>query len=163
MNDKHYIRRCIEAAEASAAGGGYPFAALITHPGLMAPDVIEGNNTAPKCPHGHAELRAIESAIAFFGKDLRACTLFSNFEPCAMCAMLARDFAVGRIVFSVRSPHYGGYSRWPILIESIPAETTQAGVAQIPEICPDVLAEEGRQIFDRLGWSIHLPVIRQDR
>jgi tRNA(adenine34) deaminase len=160
MNDTHYIRHCIEAAEASVANGGYPFSALITHPILMAPTVIHGENAAPKCPHGHAELRAIESAVSLFGKDLRACTLFSNFEPCAMCSMLARDFAVGRIVFSVRSPHYGGCSRWPILTESIPAEMTQAGVAQIPEICPDILAEEGRKIFDRLGWRLHLPVTR---
>lgn len=158
MTDKHYIRRCIAAAEASAAKGGYPFSAIITHPAVMAPAVIEGHNSAPQCPHGHAELGAIESAVSLFGKDLRACTLFSNFEPCAMCAFLARDFAVGRIVFSVRSPHYGGYSRWPILTSTIPAEVTQAaGTHQPPEVVPDILAEEGRRIFDSLGWRIHLP------
>lgn len=152
--DNHYIKRCIEIAEESHKKGDYPFGSVIVRD---SDTVIESENTAVQDVTGHAEINAIKKALDVISDgDLSGCTLYSNFEPCAMCSFVIRDVGIKRVVYSVRSPHLGGHSKWNILTDStMPSHFFSANRPEPPEVVGGVLEEEAQKIFDTLRWSIH--------
>jgi tRNA(adenine34) deaminase len=90
-----------------------------------------------------------------FGRNLEATTLYTNFEPCPMCSFLVRDFNVGRVVYCLPSPHWGGGDRWPILYSIIDERYNAAGEATVPDVYGGCLINEGEAFFDRIGWTMH--------
>jgi len=111
--DKKFIQHCIELSKESLAQGNKPFGALVTqHDTIIAQ---AGNDNKTKIYH-HAELMALEKAVEKLKtRDLSSCTLYSNVEPCPMCAFMIREYKIKRVVFSLISPFMGGYTKWPIL------------------------------------------------
>jgi tRNA(adenine34) deaminase len=135
-----------------------PFVAFV-----VCGDKIVGNGDCGKMisPGGHPEIIAIKEAVDTLGRlDLSDCTLYTNFEPCAACAGVIRDFNIGRVVWSVSSPHIGGESRFGILSADIETVFTavycvDGAVAKPPVLVRELLQEEGCKVFDRLGWRMH--------
>lgn len=153
--EKFFINRCIELAEKSLKEGDLPFGAVIVKDSRI---VAEGKNTGLKDITGHAEINAIKKALRINPTiDLSKCTLYSNFEPCAMCSFVIRDVGVGRVVFSVESPHLGGYSKWKILLDkTISPLFLSSGKHKPPAILKGILKEKAKEIFDNLKWKMHL-------
>lgn len=151
-----FIKRCIELADESSSAGDLPFGSLVACGSKI---IAESINTAiaENDITGHAEINAIKKALALNPDiDFSKCSLYSNFEPCAMCAFIARDVGIGEVVFAVPSPHIGGYSRWDILNnKNLLPSFTARNYSVPPKIASGVLENSARQIFDRLGFKIH--------
>jgi tRNA(adenine34) deaminase len=64
----------------------------------------------------HAEMVVMSEAQRKLGRlRLRGCTLYTNVKPCAMCSWMAREYGIGRVVYSIKSPAMGGYSAFNVL------------------------------------------------
>jgi tRNA(Arg) A34 adenosine deaminase TadA len=81
-----FMRRAIALAiENVRAGGGGPFAALVSKNDRI---IAEGTNrvTASNDPTAHAEIVAIRGACAALNSfQLTGCDLYTTCEPCPMC------------------------------------------------------------------------------
>lgn len=110
MDDRKYMLRCIELAEASVLSGEFPFGSLIVNDeGIVSES---GNSIAiSNDVTQHAEINALRMAQKKLGNDLTGCTLYSNCEPCAMCSFMICELKVSRVVFAVKSPDMGGFTR----------------------------------------------------
>ena len=151
--DAYFMRRCFELVEASLRAGDNPFGALLVKDGEI---IAEGENTVRNDIAGHAEINAMREAVRKLKTaNLSDCTLYTNCEPCAMCAVLIRDLGVARVVFGCASPKWGGYSRWNVLEAPMVAEHTSVGYAIPPIIVGGVLAAEATKLFDDLDWKMH--------
>jgi tRNA(adenine34) deaminase len=153
--DEQHIRRCIDIANECYDQGELPFGCVITYEGRV---VSEGYNTGLSDLTGHAEVNAMKT-LRQKSPDIpfKECTLYSNFEPCAMCSYLIRDFGIGRVVFSFSSPHVGGFTKWDILSSKIEVPFTSNGLEVPPEVVGGILEAEGRELFDKLEWKMHDP------
>jgi hypothetical protein len=61
----------------------------------------------------HAELLAISKAQQMLGcNDPSGGAIYSNVEPCVMCAFPMRETRIARVVFAIASPMMGGHSKW---------------------------------------------------
>ncbi len=146
------MQRCLELVQQSLDAGDHPFGAVVVQDGVV---IAEGTNTILDHIAGHAEINAMQAAVKKIGSpDLSACTLYSNCEPCAMCAVLIRDLGVKRVVFGCTSPRWGGLSRWNILEADISSQNTSAQYPNPPEIIAGVIEEETKKVFDDLGWTM---------
>ena len=156
--DEKYISRCIQLGLQSLESGDLPFGALITCDGEV---IAESCNTGKKDITGHAEINVMRKVIEGMPDiNIAECTLYTNFEPCAMCSFMIRDYGIKRVVFSVFSPYLGGHSKWNILHEPIRPEFTSNGSDRVPEVRGGVLEKECSEIFDGLNWKMHLSVKR---
>jgi tRNA(adenine34) deaminase len=153
--DEQCISRCIKIADQCFARGELPFGCIITYQGKV---VAEGFNTGLSDLTGHAEVNAMRQLrMELPDVPFKDCTLYSNFEPCAMCSYLIRDFGIGRVVFSFASPHVGGFSKWNILSADISVPFTSKGLSTPPEVIGGILESQGRALFDKLNWKMHDP------
>lgn len=152
--DDSYMNRCILLAKKSMADGDLPFGALIVQNGAI---IAEAQNTGLTDVTGHAEINAVKMAFnASPDIDFSTCTLYTNFEPCAMCSFIIRDFGIGRVVFAAESPHLGGRSRWDILTnDQLSPKFTSRDSARPPQITSGVLRETVATMFDELAWKMH--------
>jgi tRNA(Arg) A34 adenosine deaminase TadA len=102
-DDLKHLRRAIDLAARSRAGGNHPFGALVVGTGgeVLAEAVnraVPGKGDAT----GHAELEAVRAASAAHPPEaLRAATLYSSAEPCAMCAGAIYWAGIGRLVYGL--------------------------------------------------------------
>ncbi len=148
-----FMRVCGDLARESSNSGDLPFGSVIVRSGEI---VAKGHNTGLTNVTGHAEINAINDFLLRHSRqELRDCSLYTNLEPCAMCAFLIRDCGIKRVIFSVASPHAGGYTRWNILSSEIPEPFTSYGIRAGPEVIGGVLAEENFRLFDSLNWKMH--------
>jgi len=81
---------------------------IITREGALIAEA--GESVHRLCdPTAHAELLAIRAACAALGTlDLHGCVLYSNVEPCHMCAYALREARIDRVVFQRRVGPIGG-------------------------------------------------------
>jgi len=99
MEERDFMRRALDLAEASVAAGGGPFGAVVALRGAV---VGEGNNRVvpDRDPTMHAEVAAIRAACARLSThDLSGATLYTSCEPCPMCLGAAWWARVREIVF----------------------------------------------------------------
>jgi tRNA(Arg) A34 adenosine deaminase TadA len=86
--DERHLRQAIELAARARANGNHPFGSLLTD--AIGDVVLEAENTVltgRDCT-GHAELNLVRAASQKYDPAafLRACTLYTSTEPCAMCS-----------------------------------------------------------------------------
>jgi len=158
-----FIKRSFELAEQSVDSGDHPFGALIVDENNQI--VSKGLNTGKKDIVGHAEINAIRKMISLNPekKDYSKYTLYTDFEPCAMCSFIIRDVGIGRVVYSGKSPFWGGVSRWNILTDTnIRPEFTTFGNSTKPEIVAGVLSDVTNKKFSDLGWKMHIDKNERD-
>ena len=96
--DLAWMRRALDEAQAAAEAHEVPVGAVIVRDGVVVAAARNGMKVLGAT--AHAELRAIESAIAATGAGrLDGWTLYATLEPCTICAgaiVLAR---LDRVVF----------------------------------------------------------------
>lgn len=101
------MRAALRLAERAASRGEVPVGAVIMRDGQV---VAEAHNetVARNDPTAHAELQAVQQALATLGTDrLTDCTLYVTLEPCAQCAGAIVLAKVGRLVFGAYDPKAG--------------------------------------------------------
>jgi tRNA(adenine34) deaminase len=155
-SDMIMMRRCVTLAQSAGQSGEYPFAAVIARRGKF---VCESLNMVKveRDVTRHAEMVAISLAQ----KELRStslhdCTLYSTIEPCAMCSYAIRESRIGRVVFSLRSPVMGGYSRWNILTDGGLFSILPEVFAQSPDVRSGCFHHEVQKAFRKrnpLAWE----------
>jgi tRNA(adenine34) deaminase len=142
--DEQFIIRCIELAEANLDKGELPFGSVIAHGEQV---VAEGAS----CVRGaaditaHAEITAMRAAQRKLHTTANFLdfTIYSNFEPCAMCSFAIRELKFGRVVFALSSPAMGGYTKWQILQDG----DLSAHFGAPPEVITGILADRARRSF----------------
>ncbi len=130
------MRRCLELGRVALANGDAPVGSLI----VQNDKVICGSNEAvkrKKDPTAHSEIEVIRAACEKSETlDLSDCVLYTNVEPCWMCAYAIRQTQIKRVVFGSRNEKVGGFSsEFKILLDDnlkLP----------LPEIDAEVLREE---------------------
>lgn len=154
--DKAMMARCIELSRIAVSKGEYPFGTVIALDGQI---VAEGINSCIRDGDvtRHAEIIALSHAQKTGGRErLRRYTLYSNIEPCAMCAYCIREAWVGRVVYAIGSPIMGGLSKWNILRDEGISDLPQIFGA-VPEVVSGVLLQEAQQAWrdwNPLAWQM---------
>lgn len=155
--DTEMMARCIELSRTAARQGELPFACIICRDGEIVAEVTNRVSRDHDVTR-HAELLAISKAQQAIGrKRLTGCTLYSNVEPCVMCSLPVRESGVSRVVFSIKSPLMGGFSRWNVL-DDARISTVMAGYFRKPPIVvPGLLMHEAEAVWrdwNPLIWSV---------
>ena len=89
--DLEMMTRCIEISQKGVAAGELPFAAIVCKDGKI---IAESSNRVVQDGDvsRHAEILALSLAQQIVGsKRLRGHTLYTNVEPCPMCAFAIRE------------------------------------------------------------------------
>jgi len=149
--DRAMMERCVELSRIAVGKGEYPFATVIARDGLI---VAESVNTTVRDADvtRHAETIALSQAQKTIGREqLRRCTLYSNIEPCAMCAYCIREAWIGRVVYALSSPVMGGHSKWDILRDADLSGRLPGVFGAVPEVISGVLVREVQQAWR--DWS----------
>ena len=149
--DEQMMRRCLALAAQSSKEREYPFGAVVARKGDIVAEAT--NRVARDCDvTRHAEIAAITEAQRLRGNtDLSDCTLYSNVEPCALCSYAIREARLGRVVFALRSPVMGGFSRWSILNDRGLSATMPQVFDPPPEVVAGVLAEEADSVLRQVA------------
>jgi tRNA(adenine34) deaminase len=149
--DNAMMARCIELSRIAAGKGEYPFATVIALDGEI---VAEGINCTVRDADvtRHAEIIALSQAQKAVGRDrLRRSSLYSNVEPCAMCAYCIREAWIGRVVYALGSPVMGGHSKWNILRDPALSERVPEIYGAVPEVVSGTLLDDAQRVWRE--WS----------
>jgi len=155
--DAAMMERCIRLSEEAVRQGEYPFAAIICRDGEV---LIEATNRVRRDQDvsRHAEIVALSEAQKLLGSsNFDGCTLYSNVEPCPMCAFMVRETRIRRVVFSLKSPIMGGYSRWDILSDRGLSSRMPELFGTCPEVTAGVLAQDAARVWRRwnlIAWNV---------
>ena len=157
LTDKSMMDRCIRLSGEAVRQGEFPFAAII----CRGDDVlVEATNRVrqDKDVSRHAEMVALSEAQKLLGSsNLNDCTLYSNVEPCPMCAFMIRETRIKRVVFSLKSPFMGGLSRWDILSDKTLSSRMPEMFASPPEVIGGLLPNDAARVWRRwnpIGWCV---------
>jgi tRNA(Arg) A34 adenosine deaminase TadA len=101
-HDAHFLRRSFEVARLALSHGNHPFGAiLVDAQGKVLMEVENGYMPAHDGT-AHAErLLATWACTTLDPATLRAATLYSSAEPCAMCAGAIYWAGIGRVVYGL--------------------------------------------------------------
>ena len=100
--DEHFLRRSFDVARRSLTHGNHPFAAILVDQNRNV--LIETENGYMPNHDGtaHAErLLATQACTTLSPNVLKAATLYSSAEPCAMCAGAIYWAGIGRLVYGL--------------------------------------------------------------
>ena len=155
--DTQMLTRCIELSRQATRDGENPFACIICDG-----DRIVAESTTRATGDGditrHAELLAISEAQRTLGTtSLAQCTIYSNVEPCVMCAFCIRETNIRRVVYSIASPVLGGVSKWNILGDDDISDALPEIFQPPPEIVVGLLEAEAEQVWREwhpFDWAI---------
>lgn len=155
--DQIYIQRCVELAAEGTKNGDFPFGALIV---LDNKVISEHHNESfyKKEVYRHAELLVLAEAQKKLSKEeLSRCTIYTSVEPCAMCSFAIQELNIQRVVFGLRSPIMGGYSKWQILQDDQVNIAFPNSFGRKPEITADVYKDgviDGWKKWNRDKWEV---------
>jgi len=102
--DLALLRRAIALAGAARARGDRPFAAIIADPdGAVLAEGMSTQGAGGGGTLAHSEMNACGAVIAAGvpRARLRAATIYSSGEPCAMCAAAIFYTGLGRVVYGL--------------------------------------------------------------
>jgi len=106
--DRRWMDVALEEAALAAEADEVPIGAVVVLQGRLVARAHNLTRTR-KDPTAHAELLAIsEAARAIGAMRLPGAVVYSTLEPCCMCAGGLVHARVGRIVYAVRDPKFGG-------------------------------------------------------
>jgi len=142
MNDEHYMRQCIEQAQAASVRGEVPVGALVVDPNTDKVIARTGNAPIGICdPTAHAEILALRDAAYKTGNyRLSGLTLYVTLEPCTMCAGAISNARITRLVYGASDPKGGAVQNGVRFFE-------QTSCHSKPEVKGGVLADECGQIL----------------
>lgn len=156
--DERFIREAFALAGAARSQRNHPFAALLVrHDQVVARfphhklDVYDPIKHAKSNPTAHPELNLIrEFCKSENVSDLIGYTLYTNVEPCPMCAGAIYYASISRLVFSIDRPTFyrlRNEFRKPTVRSYQSCEAIIRDGTNCCEIVGGVLAEEGVKIF----------------
>ena len=155
--DLKMMERCIELSGVAAKLGEMPFAAVICKNGAI---IAEATNRVARDADltRHAELLAVSAAQKALGcNSLEDCTIYSNVEPCAMCSFPIRESRIKKVVFAIRSPLMGGFSKFKVLRDSEMSRVMPEFFGDVPEVSGGMLVDEAEAVwrsFRPLVWAV---------
>ena len=154
--DRRMMGRCIELSRIGAAAGERPFGSVVAR----GAEILGESTNRTECEGDvsrHAEIVAIAQAHKAAGAKLADCTLYSNVEPCPMCAFCIREAGIGRVVYALGSPVMGGHSRWNVLRDDALSDGIPFVFGAVPEVVSGVLAQEAGEAWrewNPLAWHV---------
>jgi len=155
--DNVMMARCIELSRIAVSEGEYPFGTVIAVDGQIVAEAINRTIRDGDISR-HAEVIALsEAQKAISWKHLRHCTLYTNIEPCAMCAYCIREAGVGRVAYALGSPVMGGLSKWNILRDDGISSRIPQIFGAVPEVVSGILVHEAQQAWqdwNPLAWRM---------
>src|SRR5882724_6635569 len=149
--DLQMMRRCIELSAAAVQQRELPFACVICRGGEIVTETInrvvrDGDVTQ------HAGILAISEAQRILGRsDLSDCTVYSNVEPCPMCAFPIRETRIGRVVYAISSPMMGGLSKWNVLGDNEISNVMPQVFGGVPQISAGLMYRDAAAVWR--GWN----------
>jgi tRNA(adenine34) deaminase len=153
--DRRMMARCIELSRAGVAAGERPFGSVVARGAEILGESANCTEREGDVSR-HAEIVAIAQARRVLGgARLADCTLYTNVEPCPMCAFCLREAGIGRVVFALGSPVMGGFSRWNVLRDDTLSDGIPFVFGAVPEVVSGVLAEEAGEAWrewNALAW-----------
>jgi tRNA(Arg) A34 adenosine deaminase TadA len=100
LEDHNFLTRVFALAQRSRDQGHHPFAAIVV--GMDGQVIAEAMNASSSDRTAHAEMNALRQAsMRHSPRELAGATLYSNAEPCAMCAGGTYWSGVGRVVYGM--------------------------------------------------------------
>ena len=149
--DSQMMRRCVELSAAAVQQRELPFACVICRDGEI---VIEAINRVVRDGDvtRHAEVLAISEAQRILGRsDLSDCTIYSNVEPCPMCAFPIRETRIGRVVYAISSPMMGGFSKWNVLGDNEISNVMPEVFGDAPEVAAGLQYRQAAEVWRK--WN----------
>jgi len=107
-SDREGMELALAEARAALDLDEVPVGAVVVLDGVV---LARGHNrTRTDCdPTAHAEVLALRAAASVVGAQrLVGATVYTTVEPCFMCAGALSHARVGRVVWAVRDPKFGG-------------------------------------------------------
>jgi tRNA(Arg) A34 adenosine deaminase TadA len=100
--DETWLRRCFDVARRSMVNGNHPFGALLVDGDGKVLLEVENGYMPSHDGTAHAErLLATKACTTYSAEILKASTLYSSAEPCAMCAGAIYWAGIGRLVYGL--------------------------------------------------------------
>ena len=126
------MQRCLELGRIAASHGDAPVGSVIVRDGQIIAEGIEAvrsNND----PTAHAEIEAIRAACRDLATlDLTGSILYTNVEPCWMCAYAIRQTRISTVIFGTSNTEVGSvHSSVAVLIDArvaMPVPHVEAGL-----------------------------------
>jgi tRNA(Arg) A34 adenosine deaminase TadA len=156
--DDHFLRYALQLAVRAKEAGRHPFGAIVVdEDGNILAEA--GNNSMPPDgdPTQHAERLAAASAAGKISPQVLAkSTLYTNAEPCAMCAGAIYWCNIGRVVYAMSEQRLleltGDHPENPTL--SLPCRNVFASGQRVVEVIGPVAAVEREAAEPHIGfWS----------
>lgn len=120
----------------ASISGNPPAGAIVVYEEKVIAEAQEASKTKNDITC-HAEIEALRIAVKHFNStNLSGCVLYSNYEPCVMCAYAIRYYKISKVVFRHRVPFFGGMSSPPDLLSttSVPSNWSRPPeIVQVPE------------------------------
>lgn len=145
--DELYMRQCVNIATEGTSYGEFPFGALVLYKGKV---ISRRHNESihKKQVYRHAEMLTLLDAQEILLQDeLAEATLYCTVEPCPMCSFAMRELRIKRVVFGLKSPVMGGFTKWHVLQDKQINDIFPKSFGKLPEIVPNILVDEVVQ-----GW-----------
>jgi tRNA(Arg) A34 adenosine deaminase TadA len=118
-----YMQRCLELARMAAQDGESPVGSLIVKGGQIIGEAYEKSRQLGDITR-HAEMLAILAALKNTA-DLSGSILYSNVEPCILCAYAIRHYKIAEVVYR-RSAGELGSTNPPYNILTLPLRSWAA-------------------------------------
>lgn len=107
MTDEYFIKLAINEAKKASKYGDVPVGAVIVKKNEV---ISKAYNKKEKKQSSirHAEIEAIEKACRKLKTwHLDDCILYTNMEPCLMCAGAILQSRIKKVVYSINNPKFG--------------------------------------------------------
>jgi tRNA(adenine34) deaminase len=140
MDDNFFMELANLEAENAIVRGDYPCGCIIVRNGeIVAKASAEGNTK--KDAVAHAEILAIRKACRKLGtKTLDHCVLYTNIEPCLMCAKAMVYAKIKKVVYGTEHKEYGDKKTFDIL--------KQNGIAEDIEVVSGLQKEKASKLLN---------------
>ena len=157
-HDTRYLRHALQLAITAKSAGRHPFGAVVVDAdGTILAEA--GNNSMPPGgdPTQHAERVAAARAAQLASPAVLAhATLYTNAEPCAMCAGAIYWCGIGRVVYAMSEQHLlaltGNHPENPTL--SMPCRTVFASGQRPVDVIGPLPQFEAEAAAPHIGfWS----------
>ncbi len=139
--DDRFMRMALKQAERAARADEVPVGAVVVKDGKV---IARAGNTREKSadPSAHAEFKAMVRAAKKAGNwRLDGCTLYVTLEPCPMCAGLALNARLPRLVYGAADPKSGAIDSLYALNDGRYNHTMEVTSGVLREECAGILTE----------------------
>ena len=149
LTDEDFLRRTFAIARQFRAEGNHPFGAILVGPD--GTELMSAGNEHGDCDDrtAHAErVLATRACRTYSAEFLGRCTLYTNVEPCAMCAGATYWAGIGRVVYGLSEADLKALigAHPENLTLDLPCRVVFAAGQRPIEVVGPLLAEEARAV-----------------